>query len=155
VLTLIANWVALGQPDGKERMGSYDAWVKVMGGILAAAEIPGLLTNRDAFMDAANDDFEAMDGVVEQWASRIKPGERSLPGEMLATIDAFQDLFDPHGPNATKLAKNRLDDIVGKVVSGWTVGRATKDGRAVYYLVPKDGVLPWQRKPRRRRTAAK
>jgi hypothetical protein len=50
-LLLIQNWIAAGQPPGRARMGSFEGWARVMGGILAQAGIDGFLQNRDSLFD--------------------------------------------------------------------------------------------------------
>ncbi len=46
-LILIQNWIAKGKPAGTGRLGGFEAWVRVIGGILAAAEVEGFMENRD------------------------------------------------------------------------------------------------------------
>jgi hypothetical protein len=45
-LILCQHWIAEGRPDGKQVMGSYEHYARVMGGILGAAGVAGFLANR-------------------------------------------------------------------------------------------------------------
>ncbi|MFB3883541.1 MAG: hypothetical protein ACE149_19925 [Armatimonadota bacterium] len=47
VLTIIRAWIAAGMPLHNKRMGSFEHWSAVIGGILDVAEIPGFLGHRD------------------------------------------------------------------------------------------------------------
>src|SRR5918912_1588989 len=44
-LVLVQAWVDQGRPPGGVTPGSYEAWARTMGGILANAGIPGFLAN--------------------------------------------------------------------------------------------------------------
>ena len=49
LLILVQHWIAEGQPRGTEVMGSFEEWIGVVGGILGAAGIDGLLANQQEF----------------------------------------------------------------------------------------------------------
>ena len=68
VLTLVQHWIAGGcVPFGGRVLGSFGSWTRTIGGVLAAAGIPGFLENIDAFR--ARGDAEASDwaAFVEVW----------------------------------------------------------------------------------------
>ena len=44
-LSLIQAWLDAGQPNGRETLGSFERWARVMGGILEVAKVPGFLEN--------------------------------------------------------------------------------------------------------------
>ena len=44
VLTIVQAWVRAGMPPGTKTLGSYEAWARVLGGILDVAGIPGSST---------------------------------------------------------------------------------------------------------------
>src|SRR5690625_53052 len=48
VIALVENWLQAGQPDysGSHRLGSFEEWVRIVGGVLQAAEIEGFLEHR-------------------------------------------------------------------------------------------------------------
>lgn len=45
-LILCQNWIAEGRPMGRQVMGSYEEFARVMGGVLDAASVGGFLENR-------------------------------------------------------------------------------------------------------------
>ncbi len=69
VLTLVRAWLAEGKPRLADAplLGMYEDWSRVIGGILAVAEIPGFLGNlNDAYAhaDAESDDTRIL---IEAW----------------------------------------------------------------------------------------
>lgn len=66
-LTLIQNWLAKGRPAGKERLGSFESWAEVLGGILDAAGVEGFLGNLDSLHDAADEEGSLWRDFVAVW----------------------------------------------------------------------------------------
>ncbi len=62
-LSIVEAWKAAGSPQGTERLGTYEAWCGVMGGILRVAGIEGLLEGRDYLHTDSNQEPEEW-GVV-------------------------------------------------------------------------------------------
>jgi hypothetical protein len=56
-LTLVQNWLAAGRPSFSGRpLGSFEAWSRIMGGILQTAGITGFLENQNEFYESADED---------------------------------------------------------------------------------------------------
>jgi putative DNA primase/helicase len=66
-LTIVQSWIVAGKKSGTAKMGSFESWSRVIGGILANAEIPGFLTNAKELADTADDESDSMRAFVEQW----------------------------------------------------------------------------------------
>jgi hypothetical protein len=66
-LTLIQAWIAAGKPPGKETLGMFESWTKVMGGILSVAGITGLLTNAKKFRTAHADQSTEWQEFITAW----------------------------------------------------------------------------------------
>jgi hypothetical protein len=66
-LTLVQAWMARGRPLAAERLGSFESWSEVMGGILAAAGVPGFLGNLDALHDLADEEGALWRELVDAW----------------------------------------------------------------------------------------
>lgn len=66
VLVLVLNWQQQGSPRSSERrLGGYEDWAEVIGGILTAAGVAGFLTDReDIYQSAA-------DGGLNEWAQLL------------------------------------------------------------------------------------
>jgi len=72
-LTLIRAWVQAGKPDypgPAKPLGSFEAWTRVMGGILTCAGIAGFLGNRDEQQSRVDTETGAWHGFVEAWHGR-------------------------------------------------------------------------------------
>lgn len=66
-LTLVRHWFAQGQPKGTQKLGNYERWSEVIGGILGAADIPGFLGNLDAFYEAVDSESDGWRAFTELW----------------------------------------------------------------------------------------
>src|SRR5688572_2391371 len=51
-------------------LGRFEAWLRVLGGILAVAGVPGFLGNLQEFYAASDDGGDAWREFVERWAAR-------------------------------------------------------------------------------------
>ena len=67
-LTLCTAWVEAGARPGAATLGSFEAWAKVIGGILEHAGVPGFLANvREVYDQADPVQLEWRQLVVEWW----------------------------------------------------------------------------------------
>jgi hypothetical protein len=66
-LVLVQNWIAVGMPDGKRTLGSFERWSKVIGGILECAGVDGFLQEQDKFFDDADVEGNAWREFVKLW----------------------------------------------------------------------------------------
>ena len=42
---MVAAWLARGRPAGRETIGMFEGWARIVGGVLDVAGIPGFLGN--------------------------------------------------------------------------------------------------------------
>ncbi|MCX7047064.1 MAG: hypothetical protein NTX50_16450, partial [Candidatus Sumerlaeota bacterium] len=70
-LTIIQAWIAEGKPMGERTLGMYEAWARVMGGILGASGFTGFLDNLSAFYDASDTEGEAQRAFIYAWLDRF------------------------------------------------------------------------------------
>lgn len=68
-LTLVRAWQAAGRPLGQQRLGSYERWANVIGGILQIAGIGGFLGNLERFYEEADVEGVAWRELVAEWWS--------------------------------------------------------------------------------------
>ena len=68
-LVLIRAWIAAGKPPptDEKKLGSFESWVNVMGGILDVAGVPGFLSNADDMYDNADPDGEMWREFIAIW----------------------------------------------------------------------------------------
>ena len=70
-LTLVQNWIAKGRPAGSQILGRFDSWAAVMGGILEAADIPGLLSNAEEFRAATDETHGEWKALIPAWFQKF------------------------------------------------------------------------------------
>lgn len=91
VLTLARRWLAVGCPAPRKRLGSFEGWSAVVGGILQCAGVRGFLEDRGDFYAAADPDSQEWQALVVAWAARH--GSAAVTAGDLLAIANEQDLL--------------------------------------------------------------
>jgi hypothetical protein len=70
-LALVQTWIAEGKPKVSlpARLGGFESFTEVMGGVLASANIPGFLANLDAFQADSDSDADHWRTFIIEWWS--------------------------------------------------------------------------------------
>jgi hypothetical protein len=100
VCVIVRAWVqkgALRSPTA--RLGGFEEWAGVMGGILESIGVNGLLDNRKAFLLNANAEAEDWGPFFAEWLGRPEWLGTWIRMEDLATMVATCDLGDALGIN--------------------------------------------------------
>ena len=71
LLTLVRAWIARGNPRGEVRLGSFDIWSAVAGGILATAGVPGFLEDRHEQVEVSDPDEQEWADFVALWTEGL------------------------------------------------------------------------------------
>jgi hypothetical protein len=71
-LTLSQAWIAAGKPSGEKKIGMFESWCSVMGGILQQADIPGFLDNLDSLYHDADAEGAAWRLLLAIWWASFK-----------------------------------------------------------------------------------
>jgi hypothetical protein len=66
-LTLCRAWVDAGRPKGPRRLGMFESWSDVVGGVLAVAGLDGFLTNADALYETADLEGQEHRAFIAAW----------------------------------------------------------------------------------------
>jgi hypothetical protein len=66
-LTLWRAWVVAGAPEGAARLGMFERWAAVMGGLLEVAGVPGFLANLTDLYDRADEEGNTWRRLVAAW----------------------------------------------------------------------------------------
>jgi hypothetical protein len=140
LITLVRGWMADGSPAGEVRLGSFEAWARVVGGILGSAGVQGFLADRHEETEVADPDEVEWGAFVVLWAERH--GSATVDGGKLLTLAAEARMFglDGTGPSMPRersrftraLAKRRDRLYAGHRL---TIGRDPKRRQNVYALV--------------------
>jgi hypothetical protein len=102
-LTLIQAWLAAGRPAGGRKLGMFEAWSEVMGGILDVAGLPGFLGNLEAFYDESDAEGEAWRAFVADWWAEHQELETQTK-DLLALAGSL-DLGDREHSQKIRLGK--------------------------------------------------
>jgi len=134
-LTLIQNWIALGQPPAPGKpLASFEGWWRVIGGILAAAGSEGFLANTERFRERADPDAKNWRRFIGEWAKQH--GESPVTVSDLMAI--AQGLIpESLGSGTERSQHTRLGRALtkreGQIFAGWRIEGAEcrdADGRA-------------------------
>lgn len=135
---LVQAWRAAGMPAASSRLGSFEAWSDVVGGILENAGCGGFLEGQDQLETV--DPVEAAWGqLVHRW-SADDPGRRRPAKELhrLAVVAELDDLFEDAsiGPSERTRFGRALAKLVDRRFGSWAVrrGQDLSVKSAVYWL---------------------
>ena len=138
VLTLVRGWIADGSPKGDVRLGSFEAWSRVVGGILASAGVPGFLADRHDEVEVSDPEEAEWGALVALWAERFR-GE-SVDGGALLALASEARMFGLDAGAATPRDRSRFTRGLAKrrdrIYGGWrlAVGRDAKRRQNLYSL---------------------
>jgi hypothetical protein len=142
VLTLCRAWIAAGQPTPTgQRLGSFEAWSDVIGGILMTAGIPGFLGNLVDFYDRVDDEGAAWRQFIDDWWTAYGPNSQPagalLRQAQAAGIELSGHTDEKQAASLGRELKKQLDNIFG----GLTVrpGERLRGKGTTYRLDPIDG----------------
>jgi hypothetical protein len=93
-LTLIRAWLCAGRPEGKTRLGSYEEWSSVIGGILGFIGEEGFLGNLQEFYDTSDTEGAAWRELVGLWFDKHHDQEVTA-GELFQLAQGVEDLPIP------------------------------------------------------------
>jgi putative DNA primase/helicase len=91
VLTLVRAWLAEGKPLNSTKLGSFENWSGVVGGILQVVGIPGFLENLDSLYEDADVDGQMWREFVGAWFSRFQ--DALVPAQDLNQMCVNGDLM--------------------------------------------------------------
>ena len=152
-LTLIQAWIAAGRPPHDRRLGSFERWSEVIGGVLQVAGITGFLGNLNELYAAADSDGQMWREFTGSWweAYREEPKRVSELNQLCEDRDL---MLTVRGDGAARSQQTRLGKALGvkrdRVFNGLTVKRLSEGNHktgVLYALVPSDGDKPGQYRP--------
>ncbi len=126
LLTLVTNWISRGRPKPSSRLGGFEGWSHVVGGILEAAAVPGWLDNLPELYDEADSEAEEWGQLITVWV-RSNQGQKANASTIAKWAEQAQVL--PEGlrqdPRKMGLALNaHRDQVFGEWIlrKGGTTG---------------------------------
>lgn len=125
-LTLCQAWIAEGRPAGRQTMGSYENYARVMGGILEVIEVPGFLDNRKTL---AGKDREST-----RWPALIAAWHEARGGMVTSAGHIYDLIFGETDAYGKRVVEGKPDlqvafaEILGE---GKELSQKQKLGRAI------------------------
>ncbi len=140
LLTLVRAWIADGCPRGEVRLGSFESWSAVVGGILATAGVIGFLEDRHEQVEVSDPDEQEWADFVALWAEGY--GQAQVTGGELLELAARAGMFmlDPQTATQPK-ERSRFSRALAarrdRMFGSWriVVGRDAGRKQNVYGLV--------------------
>jgi hypothetical protein len=150
VLTLIRAWMAAGKPLGCGRLGSFERWSAMLGGILEVAGIPGFLANLDELYEAADVEGQAWREFTSAWWQAFR-GEPKKVSELNEFCEQRELMLRLRGDGSARSQQIRLGSALSscrdRSFNGLRVVRADRGtkhkGVTMYALAPADGAANW------------
>ena len=135
-LVLIKAWLAAGRPAGTKKLGMFESWARVIGGIFDVAGIPGFLDNLEEL-------YERADAEGNQWRAFTAAWWESFESDEVGVAQLFEmaeDIFDL-GRGSEKAQRTKLGRILGtvedRVFGNFKIRRGrTRQGATLWRLDP-------------------
>jgi hypothetical protein len=120
-LVLAQAWIAAGRPLARARLGSFQAWADVLGGVLDVASVEGFLGNLDALYAHADTDDASWREFTQAWWDAH--GSAEVHVSLLAELCEKHDLMSQIlGDGTTCSQQVRLRRAL-QSVHDWTFGQ--------------------------------
>jgi len=144
-LVLVQAWIAAGQPLHSTRLGSFERWSGVMGGVLAVAGVPGFLGNLNELYESADTDGQMWREFTGAWWETYHDEPKKV-----ADLNQFceeRDLMNSvRGEGSARSQQTRLGKALGvkrdRVFNGLAIKRITQGEKkhgVLYALEPSNG----------------
>jgi len=137
LLGLIENWLAAGRPAHPNRLGGFENWSEIVGGILKVNGLNDWRTNEADWRRQADPKGAEMEAFVDLWHGQFGPGSvdpknlRSLAQEH----ELFAHIFAKRTTGAVNVAFGRmLGRHVNMPVGKWFIRRAASGNQSLYHL---------------------
>ncbi len=148
-LTLIQAWIAAGRPLHETRLGSFEKWSEVLGGVLAVAGIPGFLGNLNELYEASDGDGQVWREFTGVWWETFRTEQKKV-SELTKFCEERDLMSNVRGDGSERSQQTRLGKALAtkrdRVFSGLTVKRITQGEHkhgVFYALAPaKSGNRP-------------
>lgn len=150
-LTLIRKWVSEGMVKSSYRLGSFESWSQIMGGILEAIEIPGFMDNALEMYDRLAADDAPIHSFVKAWwerhgkefvtVSELFPIASAYDTGDTYSLNILGDLLQQKTEHGRKTALGALlRKHEGRIFSGYKIRQGALLNNAVRYRLEDTGM---------------
>jgi hypothetical protein len=138
LLVLIQNWISNSCPLSKNRLGSFESWSAILGGILEINGIPGFLANLDELYEASDIEGAEWRAFIIRWYAEYGEQEKSSD-DLYTMCDQYGLLEKVLGDTGgMRFRLNRLQEYIknnkDKKSCDCTIG-ISKNKAHTYYLI--------------------
>jgi hypothetical protein len=139
-LSLIQAWINEGMLQGKEKLGSFETWCAVMGGILGVSGVSGFLSGRERLHEDADRTTREWAGLLKGWFETY--GTNKVSAKDVFTVAADRKLLlDLWGGRSALSGMQRFGHALNshrdRVFAGYKIllaGQDTYTGNTAYRL---------------------
>jgi len=143
ILSLVRAWMAAGKPLDRARLGSFERWSAVMGGVLSVAGVSGFLANLDQLYEAADVEGQAWREFTAAWWDVYRNQPKKV-SELNQFCEERELMMRLRGDGSARSQQTRLGSALGscrdRSFSGLRISRLGGDskhrGVTMYALAP-------------------
>ena len=143
LLTMIQAWLAAGRPKGANRLGMFEQWSEVIGGVLSVAGIPGFLGNLSQFYEASDAEGETWRIFLGAWLEQFDNQEVSSKELWPLAIEADLSLGEKSEQSQRillgKLIGEKRDRVYDLSTGRVRITKAGTQKRATLWQLNPDG----------------
>jgi putative DNA primase/helicase len=103
-------WVDAGRPAGRQTLGMFESWSRVVGGVLGVAGFDGFLTNLHELYESADREGGELRAFVAAWWAAHGP-ERRTAAELISLEPMPGRITDGKDIGRTRRLGNMLADL--------------------------------------------
>jgi hypothetical protein len=144
-LTVVQAWIAAGKPLNARRLGSFESWSGIMGGVLEVTGIPGFLGNLNELYQAADTDGQMWREFTGSWWEAYRE-EPKKAGELNQFCEERDLMVSVRGDGSARSQQTRLGKALAakrdRVFNGLTVKQSSHHNHktgVLYALALADG----------------
>ena len=116
ILTMVKAWICQGKPKSDIRIGSFEEWSDVIGGILKVGGIPGFLENLDDFYNDADAEANSFKNLLVSWYQeygvKTKYSTNSIGVAELYTMVINNDIPVNIGDKSERSQRTKLGQVL-------------------------------------------
>ena len=137
LLGLVENWLAAGRPQHADKMGGFENWSEIVGGILGVNGFRAWRTNEAEWQARSNPKGAEMQNFVSLWHTTY--GDVEVTSAELLSLVHQAGLFpeilakrSKHGIRCAfgQMLRRHVDTPIGK----WVVGARSSGNQSLYRL---------------------
>jgi hypothetical protein len=113
ILTLVLGWIATGRPVDEKRLGSFEGWSELVGGILGVAGIEGFLANLDQLYDQADQDGQKWREFTAAWWDAFRDAEKQV-SELNGFCEQHGLMLEARGSGQPRSQQVRLGNALSR-----------------------------------------